>query len=103
MLEQIYNAAPDLPWYYQLIIYPIYYICKYFMVVVHYLTPHSPFGIILMFAISYLLIKKNGWARIFWVIVWALYFIKSGFSTTKRNNARKRLAKTNPNYIYRKK
>lgn len=71
------------------------------MVVVHHVIPHDPFGFFLVFAISFWLIKRNGWGRIFWVLAWTWHVIRYGFSTARRNNARKRLARTNPNYIYR--
>ena len=46
-------------------------------------------------AVSFILF---GW--IFFILSWTIHFTKMFISTGRRNGARRRLAKTNPNYIY---
>lgn len=102
MFESFFVGLDKSTWYCKIIFYPIYYIGHWFLAIVDYFRPTSSTGLFFMFVITFWLIKRNGWSKLFYIIGWVFFIISQGFSKLRRNRARKRLAKTNPNYIYRK-
>lgn len=105
MIHELANSAIDTTnasWYNIIALYLYFFVMKLGHLYSTYMTGYRPF---LLAAILFAE-KRFGFIRkiLLWtwiVLTWGVHFLRLGGQVNRRNNARKILAKTNPNYIYR--
>ena len=106
MIHELSTSAIDATnasWYNVIALYLYFFVVKLGHLYSTYMTGYRPF---LLAAILFAE-KRFGFIRkiLLWIwilLIWTTHFLRLGGQVNRRNNARKRLSKTNPNYIYRK-